>query len=95
LKEHPLGFYVDYGLRVTLNTDNRLISKTTLTDEYMIAINELGLDYAEIKNIIINGFKSSFIPYREKVRLLNRALKEMNELEEAEYKGKIEIEEKI
>jgi adenosine deaminase len=95
LKEHPLGFYVDYGLRVTLNTDNRLISNTTLTDEYMIAIEELGMDYAEIKNIVINGFKSSFLPYREKVRLLNTALKEMEELEEAELKGKIKIEEKI
>ena len=95
LKEHPLGFYVDYGLRVTLNTDNRLISNTTLTDEYMIAIDELGLDYVEIKNIIINGFKSSFLPYREKVLILNTALKEMEELEEAELKGKIAIEEKI
>ncbi|MDO9576556.1 MAG: adenosine deaminase [Candidatus Cloacimonadales bacterium] len=95
LREHPLGFYVDYGLRVTLNTDNRLISNTTLTDEYMIAIDELGLDYTEIKNIIINGFKSSFLPYREKVRLLNTALKEMEVLEEAELQGKIAIEEKI
>ncbi len=95
LKEHPLGFYVDYGLRVTLNTDNRLISNTTLTDEYMIAIDELGLDYVEIKNIIINGFKSSFLPYREKVLILNTALKEMEGLEEAELKGKIAIEEKI
>ena len=95
LREHPLGFYVDYGLRITLNTDNRLISDTTLTDEYMIAIDELGLDYAEIKNIIINGFKSSFLPYREKVRLLNTVLKELEMLEEAELQGKIKIEEKI
>ncbi|MCF7793090.1 MAG: adenosine deaminase [Candidatus Cloacimonetes bacterium] len=95
LREHPLGFYVEYGLRVTINTDNRLISNTTLTDEFMLAIDELGLDYSEIKNIIINGFKSAFLPYREKVRLLNSALDEMDEIEEKELKGRIKIQEKI
>jgi len=91
LKQHPLNFYLDYGLRVTLNTDNRLISDTTLTDEYMLAINELGLDYTDIKNIIINGFKSAFIPYRERVVLLNKALAEMGKLEEEELKAKIKL----
>ncbi|MCD6176428.1 MAG: adenosine deaminase, partial [Candidatus Cloacimonetes bacterium] len=91
LKQHPLNFYLDYGLRVTLNTDNRLVSDTNLTDEYMLAINELGLDYADIKNIIINGFKSAFIPYRERVVLLNKALVEMGKIEEEELKSKIKL----
>ena len=91
LKQHPLSFYLDYGLRVTLNTDNRLVSDTNLTDEYMLAINELGLDYADIKNIIINGFKSAFIPYRERVVLLNKALVEMGKIEEEELKSKIKL----
>jgi adenosine deaminase len=95
MREHPLSFYLDYGLRVTINTDNRLISNTTLTDEYMIAINELGLGYPEVKNIIINGFKSAFISYRDRVVLLNKALAEMETLEEIELEGKIRIEEKI
>lgn len=95
LKQHPLNFYLDYGLRVTLNTDNRLISDTTLTDEYMLAINELGLDYTDIKNIIINGFKSAFIPYRERVVLLNKALAEMGKLEEEELKAKIKLADNI
>ncbi|HHE38249.1 MAG TPA: adenosine deaminase [Candidatus Cloacimonetes bacterium] len=95
LKEHPLKFFLDYGLRITINTDNRLISNTTLTDEYMLAINELGLDYPDVKNTIINSFKSAFIPYRERVVLLNNALKEMEKLEEKELQSKIEIEEKI
>ena len=95
LKQHPLNFYLDYGLRVTLNTDNRLVSNTTLTDEYMLAINELGLEYPEIKCIVINGFKSAFVPYRERVILINNALAEMEALEEAELKRKIKIEEKI
>lgn len=95
MKDHPIHFYMDYGLRITINTDNRLVSDTTLTDEYMTAIEELGMDYPEIKNVIINGFKSAFIPYRERVVLLNRALDEMEKLEEAELKSKVKIEEKI
>ncbi len=95
LKKHPLNFYFDYGLRVTINTDNRLVSDTTLTDEYMIAVKELGLDYADIKNVIINGFKSAFIPYRERVVLLNKALAEMEKLEEEELKGKIKLTDNI
>jgi len=95
LKKHPLNFYLDYGLRVTLNTDNRLVSNTTLTDEYMLAIKELGLKYADVKNIIINGFKSAFIPYRERVVLLNKALEEMELLEEKELDRRIKIAENI
>ena len=95
IKKHPLRFYLDYGLRVTLNTDNRLVSNTTLTDEYMLAINGLGLDYADVKSIIINGFKSAFIPYRERVVLLNKALAEMEKLEEEELKSKIKLADNI
>lgn len=95
LKDHPIVFYLDYGLRVTMNTDNRMISDTTMTDEFMLAINELGLTYEEIKNIIINGYKSAFIPYKERVELINQALDEMDELEEKVLNEKIKIEEKI
>jgi adenosine deaminase len=95
IKDHPIVLYLDYGLRVTMNTDNRMISDTTMTDEIMIAINELGLTYIEIKNIIINGYKSSFIHYKERVELINQALAEMDELEEKMFNEKIKIEEKI
>ena len=95
IKSHPLIFYLDFGLRVTLNTDNRMISDTTMTDEFMLGINELGLSYREIKNIIINGYKSAFVPYKERVELINEALKEMAELEEKVLHEKVIIEEKI
>ena len=95
IKSHPLIFYLDFGLRVTLNTDNRTVSDTTMTDEFWLGINELGLSYKEIKNIIINGYKSAFIPYKERVELINNALKEMEELEENFLQEKIVIEEKI
>ncbi|MCL1827629.1 MAG: adenosine deaminase [Candidatus Cloacimonetes bacterium] len=92
---HPLPFYLDYGLRVTINTDNRMISDTTITDEFMIAIEQHGLSYAEVKNIIINGFKSAFVNYKERVTLLNSALVEMENIEEEVLQKKIGIEETI
>ena len=75
LQHHPFRLYLDYHLRVTLNTDNRLMSNTTATDELLLAAKEYDLNLDEIKDIIIQGFKSAFLPYREKVRLLKQALK--------------------
>ena len=80
LDHHPIRFYFDYGLRVTLNTDNRLVSNTTLTDEYMIAIREFGFNAEELKYLVLNGFKSAFSGYATKVELINNAMNEMEEL---------------
>jgi adenosine deaminase len=68
---HPLRFYYDYGLRVTINTDNRLISNTTMTDELYLVAKYLNLNLDEIKSIIIDGFKSAFLPNRAKSIMLN------------------------
>ncbi|TKJ41284.1 adenosine deaminase [candidate division LCP-89 bacterium B3_LCP] len=75
LETHPLRLYYDYGLRVTLNTDNRLISNTTITDEYLLACRTFGFNEHDLKNFIVMGFKSSFMPYKAKVKLLERVLK--------------------
>ena len=77
--KHPIKFYFDYGLRVTLNTDNRLVSNTTLTDEYMIAVENYDFTIDEIKTLIINGFKSAFLPYNEKRDLLKKINLELEE----------------
>ncbi len=95
IQMHPVDFYLDYGLRVTLNTDNRTVSDTTVTDEYMLAIELLGLSYRDIKGIIINGFKSGFVPYKERVAILDAALAEMEILEEEEFNSKLKMEEII
>ncbi len=95
IKSHPIDFYIDYGLRVTINTDNRTISDTTVTDEYMLAIDKLGLDYATVKNVILNGFKSAFLPYKDRVRLINTTLKEIEDIEEAELKTKVKVKENL
>ena len=70
LKAHPLRFYFDFGLRVTVNTDNRLITDTTSTKELMIAHRELGFTLEDLTTVIVQGFKSAFLPFREKADLL-------------------------
>jgi adenosine deaminase len=64
--DHPLRLYYDEGLVVTLNTDNRLMSGTTLTEEYWRAHQHLGFTWAELCAIAIHGFESAFLPYHEK-----------------------------
>ncbi|MFZ0390582.1 MAG: adenosine deaminase [Calditrichia bacterium] len=71
LKSHPLRLYYDHGLRVTLNTDNRLISDTSMTGELFLAAKHLNLNLDDIKSIIVDGFKSAFLPNRAKSILLN------------------------
>lgn len=95
LNNHPIDFYISYGLRVTINTDNRTISDTTLTDEFMLAIKLFDLDYAVVKNLVLNGFKSAFIPYKQRARLINETLKEFDRIEEEELKTKIKIKENL
>ena len=74
---HPLKFYYDYGLRVTLNTDNRLMSETTMTEELYLAAKYFNLDLNDIKDIILSGFKSAFLPNRTKALLLNLVTEEL------------------
>jgi len=67
---HPLRQYFDRGLNVVLNTDNRLMSDTTLTDEYELAARHLGFTFAELCDIARNGFAAAFLPWEERRALL-------------------------
>lgn len=78
LEAHPFGEYFRRGLRVTLNTDNRLISNTSLTQELALAASVFDLDVAGLRKILINGFKSAFLPHGEKIALLKDAITEMD-----------------
>jgi adenosine deaminase len=74
---HPVDFFVDYGLRVTINTDNRLMSDTTVTKELLLCHQHYRWSLPTIKEIIIAGFKSAFMPYREKADLLAEISREL------------------
>ena len=73
LASHPARQYFDAGLNVVLNTDNRLMSGTTLTDEYHHAATALGFTLPELARVALNGFESAFLHWPERVKLVARA----------------------
>jgi adenosine deaminase len=77
LSKHPFKHYINERARVTLNTDNRLISNTSLSNEYEIAINTFNLNENEIRTIIINGFKSAFLPHKKRRELIRKVVDEL------------------
>lgn len=77
-EKHPLRFYFDYGLRVTINTDNRLISDTTMTKELHLAAKHLNFNMEDLKLILVDGFKSAFLPNRAKSIMLNMVNDELS-----------------
>jgi len=77
---HPLRLYYDEGLVVTLNTDNRLMSATTVTEEYWRAHRHLGFTWEELCRIALMGFESAFLPYRERMALAAAARAEIERI---------------
>lgn len=71
-EKHPLREYFNRGMNVTLNTDNRLMSGTTLTDEYSFAARHLDFSFDELCTLALNGFESAFLPWEERVALLKQ-----------------------
>lgn len=78
--DHPLRRYLDLGLRVTLNTDNRLFVPTDLVRELRLAADAFDLTLLEVENLLLNGFKSAFLPARPRAALVERALQRFGEL---------------
>ena len=74
---HPFREYFDRGLNVVLNTDNRLMSDVTLTDEYVHAAQSLGFDFDELARVALNGFESCFLPHEERLQLVADAQRDI------------------
>lgn len=77
---HPLRAYFDRGMNVVLNTDNRLMSGTTLTDEYLHAARHLDFTLRELGEVALNGFASAFLPWEVRRVLLEEARREIEAL---------------
>jgi adenosine deaminase len=77
LASHPLKLYFDLGLRVTINTDNRLITDTSVSRELYLVHSEMRVPFADVKAMILAGFKSSFQPFHEKQAMLRRVSGEL------------------
>ena len=80
--EHPFREYFARGMNVTLNTDNRLMSGTTLTDEYLHAANEMGFTVSDLSLVALNGFASAFLPWEERLALIESVRGGIDAIEE-------------
>jgi adenosine deaminase len=85
MANHPLKFYYDLGVRVTVNTDNRLITDTTVSKELFLVHSRLGVTWPAIKQIILNGFKSAFLPFHERRAMLRAAAQELDAFERTHH----------
>jgi adenosine deaminase len=72
---HPFRIFYRYGFRVTLNTDDRLMSDTTMTKELAVAQQAFKLDVDDFEKIAINAMKSAFIPYSRRIALIYDVIK--------------------
>ncbi len=76
LSRHPLRQMLDHELSVSICTDNRLMSNTSVTHELRIAIDKLKMTPRELRNVVIAGFKGSFFPgsYSEKRQFVRQVI---------------------
>lgn len=83
LEDHSLRKFLDHNLSISLCTDNRTVSNTTLTHEIELAVEFFSIDYKQLKNIIIYGFKRSFYPgsYSEKRAYVRQVIDYYEKLE--------------
>jgi adenosine deaminase len=77
LASHPLKLYFDLGIRVTINTDNRLITDTSVSKELWLVHSQMGVPFRDVKSMVLSGFKSSFLPFHEKQAYLRRTSAEL------------------
>jgi len=74
---HPLKQFLARGMNVCLNTDNRLMSGTTLVDEYHHAATHCDCTFDELAGMALDGFRSSFLPDAEKLPMVERMVREI------------------
>lgn len=72
---HPFNIFFRNNFRVFLCTDNRLMSATTLSREYEIAVAHYGLTLRDVEKITINAMKSAFIHHNEKIKIIFDVIK--------------------
>jgi adenosine deaminase len=82
-EEHPLRHYYDEDLVLSLNTDNRLMSATTVTEEFWRAHEHQGFTWHELVDLSLMAFEAGFVPWEEKQKLVARVKAEIEQLESA------------
>ncbi|SDQ86582.1 adenosine deaminase [Thermostaphylospora chromogena] len=75
IAEHPIGLLRQLHFRVTVNTDNRLMSDTTLSQEFAKLVDAFGYGWDDLQWFTVNAMKSAFIPFDERLALINGLIK--------------------
>lgn len=75
IEEHPIGLLMDLRFRVTVNTDNRLMSATSLSQEFIQLVDAFEIGWGQIGRLTTNAMKSAFIPFDERLELLERVIR--------------------
>jgi adenosine deaminase len=75
IAEHPIGLLRDLRFRVTVNTDNRLMSGTSMSREMALLVDAFGYGWKELQWFTINAMKSAFIPFDERLEIIDEVIK--------------------
>jgi adenosine deaminase len=75
ITEHPVGLLARLRFRVTVNTDNRLMSGTSMSRELRLLSEAFGYDLADLQWFTVNAMKSSFLPFDERLALIDDVIK--------------------
>ena len=73
--DHPIGDLAKLRFRVTVNTDNRLMSATSMTREMTELVNAFNWTFLDLQRVTINALKSSFIPFEERLAIIDNVVK--------------------
>ena len=75
IKDHPIGLLRELQFRVTVNTDNRLMSGVSLSSEFHALTEAFGYGWTDIQWLTINAMKSAFAPFDERLKIINTVIK--------------------
>ncbi len=75
LADHPIKLFKDLKFRVTLNTDNRLMSDISMSKEMQNMVDVFGWDLLDMQWLTVNAMKSAFLPFDERLVLINEVIK--------------------
>lgn len=75
IAEHPFDLLARSRFRVTVNTDNRLMSDTTMSQEMLRLVEAFGYGWSDLERFTINAMKSSFIAFDERLAIIDDVIK--------------------
>jgi adenosine deaminase len=75
ISEHPIGLLRQMSFRVTVNTDNRLMSEVTLSSEFAALSEAFGYGWPDVEWLTVNAMKSAFAPFDQRLHIINTVIK--------------------